>query len=89
MATDQYERGFLAGMELGRLATLTCYQAIDNEAMRFKDYRSGELLRAIAEAEADPDTLRRCLLAAWHERPRPSAEVVDLDAWRKVKETAA
>lgn len=78
MARDTYERGFLAGLEFGRLHALTCYDAIDAEAMRFKRFLSDEFEKAIAEGEADPAALRRRLLQAWHDRPLPSAEIVSL-----------
>jgi len=86
---DQYERGFLAGLEFGRITALTCYGAIDAEAMRFKNYLDGVFKDAIAEGEADPEALRRRLLQAWHDRPLPSAEIVSLSDVRASMKGAA
>jgi hypothetical protein len=83
MAKPTYDRGFAAGLEFGRLLALTCYDAIDAEAMRFKNYLSGVFEDAIAESETDPDSLRRRLLAAWQERPLPSAKILQFDPSRR------
>jgi hypothetical protein len=89
MARDTYERGFLAGLEFGRIQALTCYDAIDAEAMRFKRFLDDEFQKVIAEGEADPDALRRRLLQAWNDRPLPSAEIVSLADVRATMKGAA
>ena len=89
MASSEYERGFRAGLEFGRLHALTVYDALDAAALEFKRYLSGVFEELIDEAAADPEGVRRRLLRAWHERPLPTAEVIDLAAVRETLQGAA
>lgn len=83
-----YERGFIEGLEYGRIRALTCATPLDDKARRVRDHIDTVFLRAIEEAGQDPVGLRRRLLELWRPKPdRDAAEVVDLDGWRRAKAT--
>jgi hypothetical protein len=96
MATTEYERGFISGLEFGRMAALISYVAVDDVAWELRDHLNNTLLAAMSEAERDPAALRRRLLAAFLQcapaeptdptAPPPSAEVISLAERRKASQ---
>ena len=86
---EEYDRGFAAAFEYARILIHTCYVPGDDSAKFLNEHLDHCLQAATREAETDPDALRRRLLALWHDKPNPIAEIVNLADVRAMMKGAA